>query len=306
MDDQALSRLGRYIPYLTGDHKLVRIHKGYSNDEKYRVSHPDGRRYLLRMFDLKHWNSKKSEFNVLQKMEKYNVKCSRPVDFGAVEPLDKGYMLLSYIEGEDAEEHIGALSEQAQYAIGKEAGEELLRMHQYTASAEVPGWFERKYKKHRQYIEQYQACGYKLREAPRIGSFIDDYIHLMKQRPNLFQHDDFHVGNLIIKDEKLAGIIDFNRYDWGDPIHEFLKTGLFSSEVSVPFAIGQIVGYHKGSHPDELFWKLYSLYLAMSIFSSIVWILRVKPEELDQMLEKLHRVVEDHHGFEEVKPGWYA
>ncbi|MCE7792052.1 aminoglycoside phosphotransferase family protein [Salipaludibacillus sp. CUR1] len=37
----------------------------------------------------------------------------------------------------------------------------------------------------------------------------------MKQRPNLFQHDDFHLGNIIVNNKKFAGVIDFNRYDWG-------------------------------------------------------------------------------------------
>lgn len=36
----------------------------------------------------------------------------------------------------------------------------------------------------------------------------------------------------------------FNRMNWGDPIHDFLKAGMFSSEVSIPFSIGQIKGYH--------------------------------------------------------------
>ncbi|MCZ3365579.1 MULTISPECIES: aminoglycoside phosphotransferase family protein [Methanobacterium] len=41
---------------------------------------------------------------------------------------------------------------------------------------------------------------------------------LTKERPNIFQHDDFHAGNIIINNNKeLTGIIDFNRYDWGDP-----------------------------------------------------------------------------------------
>ena len=127
----------------------------------------------------------------------------------------------------------------------------------------------------------------------------------MKDRPNIFQHDDFHVANLIVKDNKLSGVIDFNRYDWGDPIHEFLKVGFFSSEFSIPFSIGQIKGYHLKHEPDEHFWQLYSLYLAMSIVVSVAWILKVKPEELNIMMNKINRVLEDHDYFERVIPKWY-
>ena len=129
--------------------------------------------------------------------------------------------------------------------------------------------------------------------------------HPMKDRPNLFQHDDFHMGNIVVRDRKLSGVIDFNRYDWGDPIHEFLKVGMFSREISIPFSIGQIRGYHLNNEPDELFWRLYSLYLAMCVFSSVVWILKVKPEELDQMLDKINTVLKDHDYFEKLKPIWY-
>lgn len=127
----------------------------------------------------------------------------------------------------------------------------------------------------------------------------------MKDRPNIFQHDDFHIANLIVKDRRLSGIIDFNRYDWGDPIHEFVKVGIFSAEVSVPFSIGQIQGYHGDKEPNHAFWQLYSLYLAMTLVSSVVWILKVKPEELDSMLSKIYKVMDDHDDFDLLVPKWY-
>jgi aminoglycoside phosphotransferase (APT) family kinase protein len=128
----------------------------------------------------------------------------------------------------------------------------------------------------------------------------------MRNRPNLFQHDDYHIGNLIVSGAKLSGIIDFNRYDWGDPIHEFVKVGIFSSEVSVLFSVGQIRGYHNHGEPDEAFWGLYSLYLAMTLISSVVWVLNVRPDETGLMLGKIHKVLEDHNDFNLTVPRWYS
>ncbi|QYR22441.1 phosphotransferase [Paenibacillus sp. sptzw28] len=102
-------------------------------------------------------------------------------------------------------------------------------------------------------------------------SIIDENLYLMKDRPNLFQHDDSHIANFIVKDGKLSRIIDFNRHDWGDPIHEFVKVGIFSAAVSVPFSVGQ-----------------------------------VKPEELDTMLMKIHKVMDDHDCFKLIVPKWYS
>ncbi|SYX83066.1 aminoglycoside phosphotransferase family protein [Paenibacillus alvei] len=96
--------------------------------------------------------------------------------------------------------------------------------------------------------------GVRIKNDSILLSFIEDNLQLMRHRPNLFQHDDFHVGNLIIKDNQLSGVIDFNRFDWGDPIHEFLKVGMFSSE-------------------------LYTLYLSMCLISSIVWISKVNQKK---------------------------
>ncbi|MGO4184819.1 hypothetical protein AB4Z17_26980 [Paenibacillus sp. TAF43_2] len=88
-------------------------------------------------------------------------------------------------------------------------------------------------------------------------------------------------------------------------LHEFLKAGMFSSEISIPFTMGTIKGYHGDQEPDEKFWTLYCLYLAMTIISSIVWILKVRPVELPIMAEKLERVLEDHHYFDSIVPRWY-
>lgn len=294
-----------YIPSLQGYSSISHIKKGYANDSKFRVSLQDGRDYLLKIFDLKDFQSKQLEYNILQKMKLYNVKCSTPIEIGEISQKEIGYMILSYIDGDDAEEILPKNSEEVQYNIGFQAGQELLKMHNHHAPDYISNWYERKYKKHQNYIEQYRDCGYQLKHDSKVMSFIDDNIEFMKNRPNLFQHDDFHIGNLIIKDYHLNGVIDFNSFDWGDPVHDFLKVGLFSSEVSVPFSIGQIKGYHNDKEPDELFWRLYSLYLAMSMFSSIVWILKVKPDELDQMLNKLYRVLEDHDYFTSIKPRWY-
>lgn len=301
----AKDTIHKYIPFLHGFSEIRTIQKGYSSDGKFKIRMLDGREYLLKIFDQKDLKTKQREYEVLRKMEQFQVRCSRPIDMGGIAQNEQGYMILSFIEGQDAEQSLHHYSDEIQYEIGFQAGLELHKMHQYNAPDSISGWYERKLKKHRRYFEQYQTCGYKINHDSKIMSFIDDHCALMDNRPNLFQHDDYHPGNIIIKDRNLSGIVDFACYDWGDPVHEFLKVGLLSSEISVPFSVGQIKGYHHGHEPDELFWKLYSIYLAMSIFSSIVWVLKVKPDELNPMVQKLHRVLEDHQYFDQIKPRWY-
>ena len=117
--------------------------------------------------------------------------------------------------------------------------------------------------------------------------------HYLKVRPNQFQHDDFHLENIILKDKKYAGVIDFINFDWGDPFHDFVKVSLFSRETSIPFSVGQINGYFNHNIPED-FWRLYSIYAAMAIFSSVVWSIKKSPQQLDKMIERIYVVLEDH------------
>lgn len=295
------------IPLLRDGFRLEKIHKGYSSDEKYVCYSRDGLPvYILRTYMITQDKRKRSEFAVIRRMEEQEVLCSRAVDIGVFPELELGYMLLTYIEGEDATDVLPLLTEEEQYAIGHQAGRELHKIHQVVGPEELVPWEEMMGAKHQRYRDSYAQCGVTIRHDDKLLSFIDSRLHAMKGRPNRFQHDDYHVGNLILKDGRLSGVIDFNRFDWGDPVHEFVKTGLFSAGVSVPFSVGLIRGYHDGKEPDESFWELYALYLAMTLVSSIVWILRVKPEETAEMMEKVHKVMEDHREYESLVPSWYS
>ncbi|WP_163580536.1 aminoglycoside phosphotransferase family protein [Gracilibacillus saliphilus] len=297
-----IETLIKQIPEL-GDFKdYFQIKKGFSSDEKYLVQNSD-KQLLLRTFELNDIESKKQEFFILERMQDYNVTCSKPISIG--EAGNRGYIITSYIEGIDAEDEIQTYSDQEQFNIGLEAGKELRKMHQYAAPSHVSSWYSRKVEKHKNYINAYLACGVKVKNDHKIMNFIEENIYLMKQRPNLFQHDDFHIGNIIVNNKKFAGVIDFNRYDWGDPIHEFLKIGIFSREVSIPFSIGQIKGYLKNNDPDEYFWRLYSLYLAMCVFSTVVWTLKTIPDDINKMLDKVYMFLEDHDYFDRLIPRWY-
>ena len=50
----------------------------------------------------------------------------------------------------------------------------------------------------------------------------------------MLQHDDFHVGNLIVQNARLSGIIDFNRYDWGIPYMTFLNLASLALRSAFP------------------------------------------------------------------------
>jgi aminoglycoside phosphotransferase (APT) family kinase protein len=292
------------IPLISNYKEVIEIKKGFSSDEKYLIHMQDGNnKLLLRLFNVEELELKKSEYSILERMQEYHVTCSRPISIGEVG--NQGYMITSYIEGKDAEDEISTYSDEDQFNMGFEAGKELRKMHQLSAPEHISSWYSRKVEKHNRYIDAYLECGIKVKNDKRLMKFIDENIHLMKVRPNLFQHDDFHLGNIIVNNNKFAGVIDFNRYDWGDPYHEFLKIGIFSRGVSIPFSIGQIRGYFNNNEPEEDFWRLYSLYMAMCVFSTVVWTLKTIPNNMNEMLDKVYMYLEDHDYFSRLKPKWY-
>lgn len=294
------------IPELRQAIKMERIEKGFSPvDQKYMIILDSGKKLLLRTGAMAQAARKQALHQVLQDLQSYGAQSPLSLATGTWEDLDLCYQLLSYLEGEDVQELLPHLSEGEQYRIGFDAGRDLAKMHRLPAPPTEMRWYERTTCKHRRYVDAYQTCGVKIADDQRILAFIEENEPILRKRPTQFQHDDFHVGNLIVQDKRYAGVIDFNNFDWGDPIHDFYKIAWLNREASVPFSVGQLHGYFEnGSVPAE-FWRLYAVYVAMSVFSTVVWSSRYTPHMLDAEIQRLYRVVEDHKGFELLEPTWY-
>lgn len=73
---------------------------------------------------------------------------------------------------------------------------------------------------------------------------------------------------------------------------------------SIPFCIGQINGYFTES-PDDIFWRIYALYAAMKIISTIVWTKRYDEQSFDDALQRIHLILADHDYFNLDQPLWY-
>lgn len=299
-----------YIPEIAGCSKITLLDKGYSNDKKFLV-HMGGKEtgnkgdIVLRTSPIAEYDVKCREFEIMMVMESMQIKMSKPISIGKSEKLGICYVIVGYIDGVDAIEGLPKYSSYIQYSAGLEAGNQLHKMHRLRAPSNILSWYNRKSWKNAYYTQKYLQSNIRLSDEERILEFIKQNEHIMKNRPNLFQHDDFHVGNIIIKDGAYAGVIDFNRWDWGDPYHEFEKLAFFSSELSIPFSIGQIKGYFGDKAIPDEFWRYYSLYAAMNCISSTTWVQKVCPEELNDMLWRINRVIEEHKGFELLKPTWY-
>ncbi|MBJ8030395.1 aminoglycoside phosphotransferase family protein [Bacillus cereus group sp. N21] len=296
--------LQKRIHSLRSATRIEQISKGFSPDKKYIVFFDNDEKYLLRTGNIEEYERKNTEFQILNEMHNLEVNSPKPIELGVFEDIGICYNLYSYIKGKDAKILLPKYTNEEQYKIGIEAGKDLAKMHLYKAPSTIEPWDERAMQKHYRYLEEYKNCGIKIKNDEKIIQFIESNKSYLKNRPNQFQHDDFHIENIIVKDKQYMGVIDFNGFDWGDPIHDFVKIALFGRNISIPYSIGQIHGYFGGKTMEE-FWNLYSVYVAMTIFSSVVWSIKSAPQQLEEMLDRLNIVLEDHKYFESLKPAWF-
>ncbi|MFW5437287.1 aminoglycoside phosphotransferase family protein [Paenibacillus apiarius] len=279
------------------------VHKGWSKDKKYYIRAIDGRELLLRMADISQYEKKKREFESVRKLDDIDILMSRPIDFGICNNGQSVYSLFTWVEGEDAMQVIPALSANEQYRLGVKAGEFLSKMHQIPAENNQTPWAEYYNGKINKYITNYKACGIHLKGADKIINYVEQNRYLLENRPQSYQHGDYHVGNMIVTKSGELGIIDFNRCDYGDPWEEFNRI-TWCAGMSGIFASGRINGYFNNEVPD-LFFRLMALYVASNQLSTVHWAIPFGQEEVYIMLERAGNVLDWYDEFQTYVPNWY-
>jgi aminoglycoside phosphotransferase (APT) family kinase protein len=303
---RTIHRILSQIPFFQGKRvtRIARIHKGFSIDGKWKVELENGERFFVRVCDLKSAPRKRLELDQIRKIREMGVPVPAPVCFAELEREDQCVQVFEFVEGEDGEDALRRLAPLEQYELGKQAGLALKTIHSIKKESPEETWEEYRLRKHERSLREYEQLKREYIPIESALRFVEEHRHLLKDRPVVFLHDDFHPANMMFHSGKLQAVLDFDRFDWGDPWHDFYKMTLFTRNVSVPFSCGQIQGYFGGEPPEE-FWKLYSLYAAMLIVPDIVWTLKFVPDHQEHMVRRLNTILDDHKNFTEYVPGWY-
>ncbi|MDD4493640.1 MAG: GrpB family protein [Eubacteriales bacterium] len=286
--------------------EITPIIKGWSEDKKYCVTKSNGTKYLLRITPIERYKTRKSLFEMLKQVESLGVPMCRPIDFGIC--TAGVYSLQGWIDGEDLEEVLPLLSETEQYILGLKSGEIARKMHSIPAPETQEEWAARFNRKTNYKIQKYRECGIRFDGDEKVIAYIEANRHLLENRPQCFQHGDYHVGNMMLENGELR-IIDFDRYDFGDPWEEFNRI-VWCAQKSPHFATGQLCGYFGGSPPHGLeppieFFKLLAFYISSNTLSSIYWALDFDNIELETMMNQAKDVLSWYDNMESVVPTWY-
>jgi aminoglycoside phosphotransferase (APT) family kinase protein len=280
------------------------LNKGYSLEKKYILTTEEGIKYLLRLSFPKDPNTKIIEMEKMLECIKLGVKCNEPIRYGLTSDKECFYSLLSWIEGNDGASCLKSIPTSKHLEIGLLAGKQLRLINSLEDKTSLDTWFNRFYKKQKLYYEIFQQSNIEFPYQDEVLSFINNNLDLIKNRPSFFQHDDFHLNNIIINNDTYAGVIDFNRWDYGDPWHEFVKLYMFSSEISKDFCNGQIKGYFYDKAIPKNFFTITALYTAFTLISGLVWSKRLVPHEYKQMQTRVKRIINDFDKFKLNKPIW--
>lgn len=277
------------------------INRGWSNDKKYCITDRKGIRYLLRVSDASQHDVRESEFQMMKRAAALGIPMCMPIEFGT---CGEGvYSIQSWIDGVDAEEVIPALSDTEQYVYGLEAGRILRKLHSIPAPAEQEDWELRFNRKMERKIEQYRECPVKYENGQAFIDYIDENRHLLKDRPQVYQHGDYHIGNMMIDRGGQLHIIDFDRSDYGDPWEEFNRI-VWCAQKSPLFASGIVNGYFDGEIPPE-FWKLLALYISSNTLSSVYWAVSFGQDEVNTMLNQACDILAWYDNMRNSIPSWY-
>lgn len=116
----------------------IAINKGWSDDKKYCVTDQNQQKYFLRVSDKEKLNSKKFEFDMMEKVASLGVPMCKPI---SIELCDDGvHSLHEWIDGKDARETILTVSKEQQYTYGVEAGSILRKIYSLPVTEVREDW----------------------------------------------------------------------------------------------------------------------------------------------------------------------
>ena len=280
----------------------IPIKKGWSLDKKYRIRIDSGAFCLLRISPADAHEKVKGQFCRMQAAWRLNIPMCQPLEWGICQ--EGPYVIQSWIDGRDAEKILPTLPPERQYSYGLDAGRILKQLHTIPAPAEAEPWSQRFNRKIDRKIALYQNCSLQYQGGEAFLRHIEDTRHLLRNRPQCFQHGDYHTGNMMIDNRGTLTIIDFEKWDWGDPWEEFNRI-VWCAQLSPAFASGMVDGYFGGYVPMD-FWNLLALYICSNTLSSLPWALSFGPREIRVMENQAAEILQWYDRFTTAIPSWYG
>lgn len=280
--------------------KVELLEKGWSNDTKYYIEDKNNNKFLLRLSDVSLYDKKQFEFNLLKEVEKIGIGMPRPIEFGVIDNFV--YLLLSWVDGIDAEKVILSLDEKTQYFLAVKAGKILREIHSIKIDVDL-NWNTIFKERVEQKVKRVKNVSVHHEYLELFINYLIDNLELTIGRPLSILHSDYHLGNMLITRNSEISIIDFNKIKIGDPFYDF-KQMIWTVRITNVFALGLIDGYTDFKPSNELF-KLIKLYSIESCVGNIGWAAELGKSDIQIAIELFDNIYEDYEGLKLDVPRWY-
>lgn len=283
-----------------GFDRLEPIERGWSGDRKYKAVRADGSAVLLRLSPIERREFRKRLFDIVSSLPE-DIPMSRPIEHG--EEGEWVYTTYTWVDGVDAEQEVPKLDRKEQYRLGYAAGQALRKIHVIPVPEGADSWEDYFGRKIDRKLSQYGECHLSYEDGDKIIEFIENNRYLIKGRQGCFQHGDYHVGNMMLEKGEIV-IIDFDRFDFGDPWEEFNRI-VWCAQAAPAFAAGQIDGYFERDIPEDFF-PLMALYIAVNTISSLPWAIPFGQEQIDVFIAQEKEIMKWYDSFSVTVPKWYS
>lgn len=287
------------IPFLHKCTSFQLIEEGFSNDEKWCVDQI----YLLRISTTSDISKLVEQAKLTNEVHALDARIPYVHDVGVYK--NRAYMILDYMIGENGDDALPIKSPEVQYEIGLQVGNALKNMHSIKATNNYPSWEETWRGRFDNQAARFKEIVNRHPNYESILPFIQDNLHLLKNRPSCIQHFDFHPGNILIYEDRFTGLIDMQKIRYADPINEFYKMEYFNVQVSRAYARGVVDGYHDEKPIPNSFWEMHRLYAAMHLVFAEVWGHEGGIDQKEKFQKYTRFTIDQFDEFRLLIPKWY-
>ena len=296
-----LEKLKKIIPNSKDWISSEEITFGWSGEQKYKIQTNNGETLLLRILSKEQFENQKKGIEFLGKCGEKSSHVPQILEIGTT--LDNSYcfLLLSYIIGDNGMSEIEKYSKDEQYVLGLKMGEIIKSLHSLSSpkrNTEYSKIFKEKIIKYLHFFAQNKG------DFPFLHNTEKNLLKLqkiIKKRPIIMIHNDFHLGNMIINNNDIF-LIDFNRATFGDNIKEF-DCIAWSATHSENFVAGLLDAYLESENKQEFF-EILRCYISLWELQMLSFIETEDDDEKKTVID-LIKYTESWFDKNEYIPNWY-
>ena len=282
--------------------EITPIELGRSGENKYQIIRNHCIQFILRTSSIRNYKRHCESARFAGFIhETLGLNMNVPVEVAACNDDKLAYTIYTWVEGVDADRRILNAHAPEQVKYGEKAGLLLKKIHSVTAPADIMPWDEFYNPRLDTILKRFEETRITFRGSKETVEFLNNNRALLKNRPQTALHGDFRSGNLVFDRNGEYGVIDLDRWCWGDPYMDFQ---CIRRSCSTAFARGQINGYFGGSIPRDFF-PLMGFYTAAEIIISVCEAYPISRNAIDEAVRYAERTAREYDNFGGLVPAWY-